>query len=104
MAGGYSKHYPESVRQALSVAFVGCRSLDNPRSFVLPRSLNRTHAGKHVRNNWGQSKINWMSAMYMDPSCLTSSFSTRVRRECIFGFLAETLSPNPQCMRTPFPI
>ena len=27
-----------------------------------------------------------------------------VRRECIFGFLMETLSPNPQCIRTSIPI
>jgi hypothetical protein len=27
-----------------------------------------------------------------------------VRRVRIFGFLVETLSPSPQCMRTPMPL
>lgn len=44
-----------------------------------------------------------MSALYMDSSCVASQLFIRVGRVGIFGFLMETLSPNPQCMRTPVP-
>jgi hypothetical protein len=33
-----------------------------------------------------------------------SAFDSDVRRVCIFGFSMETLSPSPQCMRTPVPL
>jgi hypothetical protein len=42
--------------------------------------------------------------MYMDSSYLASITVNKLRRVRIFGFLVETLSPNPQCMRTLIPI
>ena len=44
------------------------------------------------------------SAMYMDSSLLARTFVSDIRRVCIFGLLVETLSPSPQCMRTPIPL
>ena len=45
-----------------------------------------------------------MSALYMDSSCLASNIQSNLSRVRIFGFLVETLSPNPQCMRTLIPL
>ena len=44
-----------------------------------------------------------MTASYMDSSLLARDFDSDNRRVCIFGFSMETLSPSPQCMRTPVP-
>ena len=45
-----------------------------------------------------------MSPLYMDSSVFASALGSDVRRGCIFGFSVETLSPSPQCMRTPAPL
>ena len=42
--------------------------------------------------------------MYMDSSVFARDFGSDIRRVCIFGLLMETLSPSPQCMRTPVPL
>ena len=44
-----------------------------------------------------------MAASYMDSSQLARALASDIRRVCIFGLLVETLSPSPQCMRTPVP-
>ena len=44
------------------------------------------------------------SPLYMDSSQLARDFVSDIRRVCIFGLSMETLSPSPQCMRTPVPL
>ncbi len=51
----------------------------------------------------GRNFRRFMTALYMDPSCLARKHCSELRRVCIFGFLVETLSPSPLCMRTPIP-
>jgi hypothetical protein len=53
--------------------------------------------------------MHWMeffpsSLLYMDSSLFARDFVSDVRRVCIFGLSMETLSPSPQCMRTPVPL
>jgi hypothetical protein len=45
-----------------------------------------------------------MAVLYMDSSLLARGFVSDIRRVCIFGLSMETLSPSPQCMRTPAPL
>ena len=44
--------------------------------------------------------------MYVDTSLFASiAFNrSKLRRVCMFGFLMEKLSPNPQCIRTLDPL
>jgi hypothetical protein len=49
--------------------------------------------------------LNLLSSIsYMDSSWFARDFDPDIRRVCIFGFSMETLSPSPQCMRTPAPL